>query len=261
MFNRAKVAVIDFNGIIRDDGKKNDISFANYEDTIKEAFEANNIKAVCLNINSPGGSPAQSSLIANYIQECSEEYEIPVYAFINEVGASGGYFIACAASEIFATSEYSIVGSIGVIGGGFGFDKLIEKIGIERRMFTSGENKHRLDPFKPLKDEDVEWTKKFQGQIHDLFIQHVKDNRGTTLNPQYKDIFTGDAWLAMDACMRGLIDGIGTIKDVMEPLYGEDIKYVKFGNKLSFMDKLVSKIPGIFTSILDRIVMERFKLY
>ena len=163
--------------------------------SLERAFSVRNARAVALVINSPGGSPSQSHLIFRRIRQLSEEKEIPVLAFIEDVGASGGYMLACAADEIIC-DQYSIVGSIGVVGGSFGFPKAMEKLGIERRLYTSGDRKVTLDPFQPEKPEDVKRLKAIQKDIHEHFIALVKERRGAHLKGTDKTLFSGEFWTA-----------------------------------------------------------------
>src|SRR5689334_19692458 len=148
--------------------------------TLERAFETPRARAVALVINSPGGSPSQSHLIFRRIRQLAEEKGIPVLAFVEDVGASGGYMLACAADEIVC-DQFSIVGSVGVVGGTFGFPKLMEKLGVERRLYTAGDRKAMLDPFLPEKPEDVKRIKAIQQDIHQHFIELVKSRRGTKL--------------------------------------------------------------------------------
>ena len=169
------------------------LSLAGIARTLDRAFAIRSAAAVALVINSPGGSPVQSHLIFRRIRELAEEHKRQVIAFVEDAGASGGYMIACAGDEIIA-DPHSIVGSIGVVGGSFGFDKLIAKIGVERRLYTSGEHKAMLDPFLPENPDDVERLKKLQREIHEDFIALVKSRRGGKLNGPENDLFSGEYW-------------------------------------------------------------------
>ena len=180
-------------------------------------------KAVALAINSPGGSAAQSHLIFKRIRQLSEEKSIPVVAFIEDVGASGGYMIACAADEIIA-DESSIVGSIGVVGGSFGFHGLLEKIGVERRLYTSGERKAMLDPFLPENPEDVARLKAIQRDIHESFIALVKGRRGAGLRETEADLFSGEYWTGRRAVELGLTDGVGDLRTTLRRRFGEKVE-------------------------------------
>ncbi|MFY9600134.1 MAG: S49 family peptidase, partial [Pseudolabrys sp.] len=171
--------------------------------SLERAFATRHARAVALIINSPGGSPSQSHLIFGRIRQLAEEKKIPVFAFVEDVGASGGYMLACAADEIIC-NEFSIVGSIGVVGASFGFNELMEKVGIERRIYTSGDRKAMLDPFLPEKSEDVKRIKAIQNDIHDHFIALVKERRGSKLNGSDKTLFSGEFWTAQKAIELGL---------------------------------------------------------
>ncbi|PVZ09618.1 S49 family peptidase [Actinomycetospora cinnamomea] len=183
------------------------------EDALKRAFTADRVEAVALVINSPGGSATQSALVADRIRGLAQEHELPVLAFCEDVAASGGYWLACAADEIYAHPT-SLVGSIGVVSGGFGLTGLIERYGIERRLHTAGENKARLDPFQPEKPEDVEWLLGMQSELHDLFIEWVRSRRGDALR-ETEDLFTGEVWTGRRALDLGLVDDLGTAREVL----------------------------------------------
>lgn len=198
------------------------LSLASLARTLDRAFAVRNAAAVALAINSPGGSPAQSHLIFRRIRELAEEKKRRVIAFIEDAGASGGYMIACAADEIVA-DNYSIVGSIGVVGGSFGFDKLIAKIGVERRLYTAGEHKAMLDPFLPENPDDVERLKKLQRQIHDDFIALVKSRRNGKLNGPENDLFSGEYWTGKRALELGLIDAVGDLRSVLRERFGDKV--------------------------------------
>jgi serine protease SohB len=189
---------------------------------LDRAFSMRNAKAVALLINSPGGSPVQSHLIFRRIRQLAEEKGLPVIAFVEDVGASGGYMIACAADEIVCDPS-SMIGSIGVVGGSFGFDKLIEKIGIERRLYTSGERKAMLDPFLPEKPEDVERLKQLQNEIHQSFIALVKDRRGTRLEGPEKTLFSGEYWTGTTAIELGIADALGDLRSTLRERYGNEV--------------------------------------
>src|SRR5476649_2957921 len=187
--------------------------------SLGRAFATRNARAVALLINSPGGSPTQSHLILRRIRQLADEKKIPVLAFVEDVAASGGYMIACAAVEIVADAS-SIVGSIGVVGASFGFEKLIEKLGIERRLYTSGENKAMLDPFLPEKPEDVEKLKAIQKEIHESFIALVKERRGSKLDSRETALFSGEYWTGGRAVTLGLADAVGDLRGTLRERYG-----------------------------------------
>lgn len=189
---------------------------------IEKAFATKKAKAVALVINSPGGSPVQSSLIYKRITQLKAEKEIPVFAFVEDAAASGGYYISCAADKIFC-DESSILGSIGVVSAGFGFTEAIDKLGVERRVHTAGENKSILDPFQPEKEEDIKRLKELQLEIHDTFKAVVRASRGDRLvdNPE---LFTGAFWAGHKAVELGLADGIGDIRSTLRGEYGDKVK-------------------------------------
>jgi signal peptide peptidase SppA len=184
------------------------------------------VAAVVLEINCPGGSPVQSALIASRIRALSVEHKVPVYAFCEDVAASGGYWLACAADEIYA-DENSIVGSIGVISMGFGFPKALQKYGIERRVHTAGESKSTNDPFKPEKPEEVKKLKVLLSEMHESFKSWVRDRRKDKLKAPEKDLFTGAYWTGATSHKKGLVDGIGHMRAIMTAKFGEKAQFKK----------------------------------
>jgi serine protease SohB len=190
--------------------------------SLERAFAVRNASAVALSINSPGGSAVQSHLIYQRIRQLAEEHERPVIAFVEDVAASGGYMIACAADEIVCDSS-SIVGSIGVVGGTFGFNRLIERLGIERRIYTAGERKVMLDPFQPEKPEDVAHLKAIQADIHEGFIGLVKGRRGAALSGPEAALFSGEYWTGRKAKELGLVDEIGDLRGTLRRRYGDSV--------------------------------------
>jgi serine protease SohB len=191
--------------------------------SLERAFAYRKPKAVALLINSPGGSAVQSHLIFRRIRALSEEKSVPVIAFVEDVAASGGYMIACAADEIVADVS-SIVGSIGVVGGSFGFHRLLDKIGIERRLYTSGERKAMLDPFLPEKPEDVERLKTIQKEIHEMFIGLVKGRRGAKLTGPESALFSGEFWTGNQALGMGVVDQLGDLRTTLREHFGEKVQ-------------------------------------
>jgi signal peptide peptidase SppA len=189
---------------------------------LERAFRTRHARAVALLINSPGGSPVQSHLIYRRIRQLAAENDRRVIAFAEDVAASGGYMIACAADEIICDPS-SIVGSIGVVGGSFGFAKLIDKLGIERRLYTSGEHKAMLDPFLPENTEDVERLKAVQREIHEGFIDLVKQRRGSRLTGPEKTLFSGEYWTGSKAIDLGLADAIGDLRATLRERFGPDV--------------------------------------
>ena len=184
---------------------------------LERAFAPEKLAAVALLINSPGGSPTQSALVADRIRQLADDKEVPVLAFCEDVAASGGYWLACAADEIYAHPT-SIVGSIGVISSGFGLDGLIERFGVSRRLHTAGASKSRLDPFLPEKPEDVDWLRGLQDQLHEMFRDWVIARRGDRLAGS-ADLFTGEVWTGANAVALGLTDGVGTARAVLTERY------------------------------------------
>jgi signal peptide peptidase SppA len=189
---------------------------------LERAFSWPKARAVALAINSPGGSAVQSHLIFQRIRQLAEEKSRPVICFVEDVAASGGYMIACAADEIVCDAA-SIIGSIGVVGGSFGFNHLIEKIGVERRLYTSGDRKAMLDPFLPEKPEDIEHLKSIQRDIHDGFISLVKSRRGPALAGPESTLFSGEYWTGRKARELGLVDHIGDVRGILRQRFGEKV--------------------------------------
>ena len=226
---------------------------------IERAFKRRKPVAVALVINSPGGSPAQSALIAARIRRLSEEKDVPVIAFVEDVAASGGYWLATAGDEIFADAN-SIVGSIGVISAGFGFPEFLERHGIERRVYTSGKSKSMLDPFRPEKPEDVDRLKSLQEQIHESFIAHVKLRRGDKL-VEDEDLFTGEFWVGKTAQDKGLIDGIGHLVPTMKARFGDDVRFAVYQRRRPLLGRITGQIVGdLGLTIEERAAFGRFGL-
>ena len=229
------VSVLPLEGVIGSSGRfSSAINLANLEEKITAAFEVYNAKAVALTINSPGGSPVQSELIVMRIRELSKEKDIPVYAFAEDVAASGGYMLSLAADEIYA-HQASIVGSIGVINAGFGYPGAIEKLGIERRVYTAGESKSLMDPFKPEVEKDVKLMKALLKEVHDFFRAFVKEARGDKLKGVQKTLFSGQVWNGEEATKLGLIDGVGDMRSVMKDKLGDDVKFKRIKEEKGFL--------------------------
>jgi len=190
---------------------------------IEKAFELSKTPAVALLINSPGGSAVQSSLIFRRVRQLAEEKKKRVYVFCEDIAASGGYYLAVAGDEIYADAS-SIVGSIGVIFSGFGFAKAIDKLGIERRVYTAGTNKDALDPFRPERPEDVERIKSVQRDVHDVFIGIVKERRAGRLTGTDAELFSGAFWSGPKALELGLIDGISDVRSKMREIFGAKVR-------------------------------------
>ncbi|MEU3763834.1 S49 family peptidase [Amycolatopsis keratiniphila] len=247
------VAVVKLHGVITPTPSplaRGSINLAAVESALTRAFAHERLKAVALQINSPGGAPTQSGLVAERIRQLADEKKVPVLAFAEDVAASGGYWLACAADEIYA-HRTSMVGSIGVISGGFGFTGLLERFGIERRLHTAGANKSRLDPFSPEKPEDVEWLKKMHGQLHELFVDWVTERRGDRLSGS-EDLFTGDVWLGARAVELGLIDGVGSLRQVIGERY-PDAEISVAEPKKPLLARLGIGAPAAASALLDAV--------
>jgi signal peptide peptidase SppA len=191
--------------------------------TLEKAFATRNAKAVALVINSPGGSPVQSRQIYLRIRQLAAEKSLPVLVFVEDVAASGGYMIACAGDEIFCDPS-SILGSIGVVGGTFGFQELIKKIGVERRLYTAGAHKAMLDPFLPENPDDVARVKALQREIHAIFIALVKRSRGGRLKGGEDVLFSGEYWAGETSVTLGLADAIGDLRSTLRARYGDKVQ-------------------------------------
>lgn len=219
------VSVLRLAGVIGRVGpvRGGSVTLANMERAIDRAFAPRRLAAVALAINSPGGSPVQSALIAKRIRARAEERGVPVLAFAEDVAASGGYWLACAGDEIFA-DENSIVGSIGVIAAGFGFVDLIARHGIERRVHTAGARKGMLDPFRPEDPEEVERLRAVQRDMHETFVAHVRERRGRRLRGDDDTLFSGEFWSGRRAIELGLVDGLGELRGVLRDRFGEGVR-------------------------------------
>jgi signal peptide peptidase SppA len=226
---------------------------------IERAFTRGKPAAVALVINSPGGSPAQSSLIAARIRRLADEKNLPVHAFVEDVAASGGYWLACAADEIWVDAT-SIVGSIGVIFASFGFPELMARQGIERRVITAGRNKSFADPFLPQKPEDVERLKALQAPLHDTFINHVKARRRPRLT-EGADLFNADVWVGQGAVDVGLADGVAHLVPKLRALYGDKVRLVPYGQKRSLAQRFgLGLAETVIGGIEDRATWARYGL-
>lgn len=235
------VSVLRLNGAIGGAGFGKGLTDAGLAPLIERAFAPKRLSAVALSINSPGGSPTQSALIAARIRRLAAEKDVPVYAFCEDVAASGGYWLATAGDEIYA-DDNSIIGSIGVIYAGFGFQALLERQGIERRVHTAGRSKSMLDPFRPERDEDVARIKRLQGVIHDNFIEQVKTRRGGKLADD-EDLFTGEVWVGHEAKTVGLIDEIGHLAPTMKAKFGDKARFRVIAPKRGLFQRLGG--PGV----------------
>ncbi len=258
--SRPSVSVVRLSGVIASGGRfggsaLNDAALA---PILERAFRRGKPNAVALVINSPGGSPVQSSLIGARIRRLAAETDTRVFAFCEDVAASGGYWLASAADQIYIDAS-SIVGSIGVISASFGFQDLLEKQGIERRVHTAGEDKSMLDPFRPERDTDIERLKALQMTIHQNFIDQVKTSRGAKLADQ--DLFSGEIWVGQTAVDLGLADGLGHLVPKMKEIYGDKVRLTVQGQRKSLFQRLgVGAAADVIGGLEDRAVWSRYGL-
>ncbi len=256
-FKKKKIVPhIKLNGIIGNVGKfKQGIDFAGQEEVIKKAFSIKKSLAVAISINSPGGSPVQSHLIHDYIRSQAKKNKKKVIIFTEDVAASGGYLIACAGDEIYA-NQSSIVGSIGVIYSSFGFKDLINKIGVQRRVYTAGKNKSTLDPFMDEKKEDIERLKNIQLDLHKDFIDVVEKSRSKKLKKDLGiELFSGEFWSGRKAKDLGLVDGIGNANQILREKFGEDVEIKKFEKDKGWLARKLSSSSN--SEQLLKIIEER----
>ena len=262
------INVVRLNGVIASGSKflgSSNLSLESLEKQIERAFSGKKIAGVALIINSPGGSPVQSALISERIIELSKKNNIPVFAFVEDVAASGGYWLACAADEIFVMPA-SIVGSIGVISAGFGFVEVIKKIGVERRVFSKGENKGMLDPFQPQNSDDVKVITDLQEEIHQQFKDWVSTRRGNRLNKEIvkeEGIFEAKIFSGSKACEIGLADSIGELKQVMRERFNGEVVFKEISGRKKLGQRLglsSSSYSRIIEHIEERIAFAKFGL-
>ena len=259
------INIIRLEGMIASDGgiggKR--LNGKGLEPLLKKAFKKG-VSGVALAINCPGGSPVQSAIIANRIRALAAENKIPVYAFCEDVAASGGYWLACAADEIYA-DENSIIGSIGVISGGFGFPNAMKKYGIERRVHTSGESKSTNDPFKPEKPEDVKKLKAMLSEMHETFKAEVRARRKDKLK-ESKELFSGAYWTGRKSMDFGLIDGLGHLNEVLKRKFGDKIDLIEieapkgWGLKRLGFSAATEMPEAILNTLEQRALWQRFGL-
>lgn len=266
------VPVVRLSGVIASGGLlgSRGLSIESVAPLLKRAFDTRGAKAVALSINSPGGSPVQSALIGQRIRLLAAEKDVKVIAFVEDVAASGGYWLACAADEIIVDPS-SIVGSIGVISSGFGFQDLIARIGIERRMHTSGERKSMLDPFRPEKPEDVERLHRLQAEIHDGFKDWVRQRRVGKLKADEATLFSGEFWTGKRAQELGLVDGQGELRATLQSRYGANVHLPVIGPRRRLLSRfglgasvggtgIESIGPATLAAIEERLHWQRFGL-
>ena len=257
------VSHIRLSGVIGNVGKfRQGIEYSAQEEIIKKAFSVKKALAVAITINSPGGSPVQSHLIYKFIKEQAKKNKKKVIVFAEDVAASGGYLIACSGDEIYANSS-SIIGSIGVISASFGFKNLIEKIGVQRRVYTAGKNKSTLDPFLDEKEEDIKRLKNIQLELHQDFIDVVEESRGSKLNKSSGiELFSGEFWTGKKAKDLGLIDGVGNADQILRKKFGEEIEIKKFEKTKGWLSKKLSssgnQMDELVNVLEERSIWQRY---
>lgn len=251
------VSVVRLSGVIAASGRG--LNDAGIGPVLEKAFRRRKPSAVALVINSPGGSPVQSSLIGARIRRLSEEKKVPVYAFVEDVAASGGYWLAVAADEIWVDPS-SVVGSIGVISSQFGFSEFIGRHGIERRVYTAGKSKSMLDPFQAEKPADVKRLKDMLSEIHETFKTHIQARRGDKLGSG-RDLFTGEIWVGQKGVEVGLADGIGHMVPKMKEIFGEKVKFQNFGRRKGLLSRFgVKVVADALDGLEERAQYARFGL-
>ncbi|ADE29924.1 S49 family peptidase [Rickettsia prowazekii] len=263
------VAVLRLSGVI---GKvstmQSGLTLESLNELIEKTFKIKKLKALCLIINSPGGSPVQSELIAKRIRDLAKENKIKVYSFIEDMAASGGYWLACSGDQIYALPS-SVIGSIGVVSSGFGFHEAINKLGIERRVYTEGKNKAVLDPFKPINKDDLKIIKDLQKQVYEHFVEYVKNRRAGKLTQQDEILFNGEFWAGQTALDYGLIDGIGDMYSVIKEKFGDNIKFQYLCAKQPWLKKKLGMrskilIEDLVNTVIDtienKIITDKFNM-
>mgnify|MGYP001411495391 FL=1 len=266
IFKKKKVVShLRLTGVIGNVGKfRQGIEYSGQEDIIKKAFSVKKALAVAITINSPGGSPVQSHLIYKFIREQAKKNKKKVIIFAEDVAASGGYLIACSGDEIYANSS-SIIGSIGVISASFGFKNLIEKIGVQRRVYTAGKNKSTLDPFLDEKEEDINRLKNIQLELHQDFIDVVEESRGSKLKKNSDiELFSGEFWTGKKAKELGLIDGLGNADQILREKFGDEVEIKKFGKPKGWLAKKLSSSQDhadkLISILEERSIWQRYGL-
>ena len=246
--DRLVIPVVRLSGVIAPTGNafRPNLSLGTVAGPLKRAFELKKSPVVALSVNSPGGSPVQSRLIVQRIRELAEQHKKRVLVFVEDVAASGGYMISLAGDEIIA-DETSIIGSIGVVSAGFGFSEAIDKIGVERRVYTAGKNKVMLDPFQPEKERDIAHLKKLQAEIHTVFVDMVKQARGGKLADN-SDLFTGMFWTGSIARDLGLVDECGLMGEVLRSRYGDQVELKLVQQKRGLLGR---PQPGVGVDALE----------
>ena len=246
-----QVGVIKLTGVIGASGSfRKGLNLQSIETFLQDAFSNKRITAVALIINSPGGSPVQSDLIQKRIRDLSTEFQKPVFVFCEDVAASGGYWIALAGDEIYANAS-SIIGSIGVVSAGFGFKEAISKLGVERRIYSTGPNKGMLDPFVDEDPKHIERLKLLQDEIFTLFREWVLSRRGEKLNGTHEELFSGAFWTGIQAKELGLIDGLGDLREIMRNKFGDKVVFKEYAAKTGILSKLGLAGSSEFSMVTD----------
>ena len=252
------VAVVRLQGMIAS-GPRGLMSDEALAPVLEKAFRRGKPDAVALVINSPGGSPVQSSLIGARIRRLAAEHEVPVHAFVEDVAASGGYWLASSADQIWV-DDSSLLGSIGVISAGFGAHVFLARQGLERRVHTAGKSKSFMDPFKPEKEEDVARLTTILERLHENFIALVKARRGDKLADN-AELFTGEVWAGQGAVDVGLADGIGHLVPKMKELFGDKVRFARYGARRSLFQRLgATLLTDALDGIEERAAYARFGL-
>jgi signal peptide peptidase SppA len=266
---RPTVAVVRFDGVIAARRSRMTVSLASHAAALERAVRLKGLVALAVVVNSPGGAPVQSALLYRRIRALADEHGVPVFAFAEDVAASGGYWLALAGDEIYA-EEASLVGSIGVISAGFGFPRLLDRLGIERRVHTAGENKSLLDPFRPEDADDVARLTALQADIHASFKEHVQRRRAGKIDAADETLFTGEVLTGRMALARGLVDGIGDLRSVMRARFGDTVRLVPIVSERrrwrpwSRPHPFAAEMPGLVAEITDwieaRLLWSRYDL-
>ena len=267
--NAVEIPVVRLQGMIMEASSplRQTLSLSSCANALEKAFSDKEAPAVAISINSPGGSPVQSRLIYRRIRDLAEEKHKRVLVFVEDVAASGGYMIACAGDEIFADPS-SVVGSIGVVSASFGFPELLKKIGVERRVYTAGKNKVSLDPFQPEKKADIDHLKALQLEIHETFINLVKESRGAKLGDD-PNLFTGMFWTGKKGKELGLVDELSDLRSLIKQRYGHDAKMRLVSASRSLLGRktpaisaglVSSAVDGLIQSAEERALWQRYGL-
>ena len=255
--SRPQVAVVRLSGIIGGGGRAASLTDATLAGTLERAFSRRKPDAVAIVINSPGGSPVQSSLISARMRRLADEKKIPLFAFVEDLAASGGYWLAAAADEIWV-DPMSVVGSIGVISASFGAHDFIQRYGIERRVYTAGTSKSMLDPFRPENPDDVARLKGILEDIHGGFIDHVKTRRAGKLD-ETADLYNGNVWVGARAVSVGLVDGTGHLIPKMKERFGDEVRFLAYGPRRGLLQRIgATGTDAVLSAVEERMMFARF---